>query len=697
MFVTPTVGEEVRRLSGMGATRRDARKLIAAVNPRVKSSFRFLLHTRSSASLPFRPKRKSQAAGDNAEDRLAPSKRKHSKQSRAKTHATIPIPLSQTMSTSAMQQLTRRILSTSQHLRPRRARSGRPQCTRVSTAAAPARRTVTAAHSNEHVQPIQVFPSHPSVDALPFDFNHNEENTTTLSPNMSTPATSASVELPVFQRDCSVLEVVSDVRVLKAVARMKLLGLPSQVDGTLPAPFRASALDSTVPASDVATADDVDFCSESLDQVSRSFAAVIRQLPESLALPTCAFYLVLRALDTVEDEMDFSKFSAASKMALHGSATRAQVASDPLLFKTTCLLNFHNLLEGTDAAASSWETLNALNSCDVGAGNDQMLLQSFDRVVRIVRDHCTAEQQQIIADVTRQMASGMAEYCQRDLGVNGTDSRGDYNKYCHIVAGLVGEGLSKLWCTAEDSGLSQANLAAVNARTGLGSLSSDMGLFLQKTNIVRDYAEDQVDGRAFWPKDIWSKFSPNGQLGAFRASKDNYSAGLACLNTMVNDALALAPSCFNYLQHLASGDSRILRFCAIPQVMALATLAECYGNPRVFEGIVKTPKTQSARICCEVGDMEGVLSWYTEVCDDIEHKVDAWERSDSFHFARDAAVASQTRSRLLLVREAVQQAQGTSLAPAREEEDDEDYIPENWPCGPHAEGAYMDRLLTATH
>jgi len=32
-----------------------------------------------------------------------------------------------------------------------------------------------------------------------------------------------------------------------------------------------------------------------------------------------------------------------------------------------------------------------------------------------------------------------------------------------------------------------------------------MGLFLQKTNIIRDYLEDYVDGRAFWPQDVWKK------------------------------------------------------------------------------------------------------------------------------------------------------------------------------------------------
>lgn len=44
-------------------------------------------------------------------------------------------------------------------------------------------------------------------------------------------------------------------------------------------------------------------CLEMFPQVSRSFAAVIRQLPKVLVTDIVVFYLVLRGLDTVEDDM----------------------------------------------------------------------------------------------------------------------------------------------------------------------------------------------------------------------------------------------------------------------------------------------------------------------------------------------------------------------------------------------------------
>lgn len=66
-------------------------------------------------------------------------------------------------------------------------------------------------------------------------------------------------------------------------------------------------------------------------------------------------------------------------------------------------------------------------------------------------------------------------------------------QYCHYVAGLVGIGLSQLFSA---SGL-EGSIVGQDQR-----LANNMGLFLQKTNIIRDYLEDSVEGREFWPKAV---------------------------------------------------------------------------------------------------------------------------------------------------------------------------------------------------
>jgi hypothetical protein len=44
--------------------------------------------------------------------------------------------------------------------------------------------------------------------------------------------------------------------------------------------------------------------------------------------------------------------------------------------------------------------------------------------------------------------------------------------------------------------------------------ANSMGLFLQKTNIIRDYLEDLVDGRTWWPAEVWKKYAKS--LADFR-------------------------------------------------------------------------------------------------------------------------------------------------------------------------------------
>jgi len=59
-------------------------------------------------------------------------------------------------------------------------------------------------------------------------------------------------------------------------------------------------------------------CYELLDATSRSFAAVIQALDPELRPAICIFYLVLRGLDTVEDDMSIDLGYAASSGGLPG-------------------------------------------------------------------------------------------------------------------------------------------------------------------------------------------------------------------------------------------------------------------------------------------------------------------------------------------------------------------------------------------
>lgn len=335
--------------------------------------------------------------------------------------------------------------------------------------------------------------------------------------------------------------------------------------------------------------DDLDFCNDMLGKVSRSFAAVIRQLPDNLQIDIMVFYLVLRALDTIEDDTWTFENKQRLKVSLLNKFTQAA-----LLSKTDYKLDY-----------------------DVGEGDELILLQQFDKVQRVFRS-LPKESQVIIADITKRMAAGMAETVGKDL-TQGTTHVPEYDKYCHYVAGLVGEGLSRLF--------SQSKLEASYLKDEL-YLSNEMGLFLQKTNILRDYLEDYVEGRTFWPQSIWKKHSDGSQdLGYFTNQtnplvRDN---SIRCINELVCNALELVPSCLAYLADLHCPS--IFRFCAIPQVMAIATLAKCYANDKVFTGVVKIRKGLSCKLILRATNLAAVHCTFYEFAKSIERKAHKLKRS----------------------------------------------------------------------
>ncbi|KEG07073.1 farnesyltransferase [Trypanosoma grayi] len=268
------------------------------------------------------------------------------------------------------------------------------------------------------------------------------------------------------------------------------------------------------------------------------------QLREELRDAVCVFYLVLRALDTVEDDM-----SLAVDLKLRELPVFHEHLRDP-----------------------SWRM------CGVGAGRERELLERFPHVTRVYARLGKAYQD-VITDICARMASGMCEFLTRRV-----ESRADYDLYCHYVAGLVGHGLTRLYVSG---GFEDPNLAddLTNA--------NHMGLFLQKTNIIRDFYEDICESppRIFWPREIWAQYTDD--LHAFKEEAHEAKA-LECLNAMVADALVHVPHVIEYMAALR--DPSVFAFCAIPQLMAMATLALVFNNRNVFHSKVKLTRGSTCSI-----------------------------------------------------------------------------------------------------
>jgi farnesyl-diphosphate farnesyltransferase len=188
-------------------------------------------------------------------------------------------------------------------------------------------------------------------------------------------------------------------------------------------------------------------------------------------------------------------------------------------------------------------------------------------------------------------------------------------QYCHYVAGLVGIGLSRLFAA---SGLEEKEVGLDHR------LANSMGLFLQKTNIIRDYLEDVQEERHFWPKEAWSQFG--SQLEDL-ALPQHRTAAVHCLNLLITNALQHVPDVLLYMSRIRN--QSVFNFCAIPQTMAIATLAVCYNNPNVFTGVVKIRKGQAVALMMESTNMTQIQAIMTQFAEEVTQKIEEGDPSGS--------------------------------------------------------------------
>jgi farnesyl-diphosphate farnesyltransferase len=285
---------------------------------------------------------------------------------------------------------------------------------------------------------------------------------------------------------------------------------------------------------------------------SRSFALVVQELNPELVIPVVLFYLALRGLDTIEDDMTIS-----------------------LEEKEPLLRSFETFLE-----KDGW-------TYDKNGPNekDRELLVHFDDVITELK-LIDPKYTDIIKDITHKMGNGMADFATiAEHNTNSVNTIEEYELYCHYVAGLVGDGLTRLFLE---------NGFATPVLSNRPELIESMGQFLQKTNIIRDVREDFDDKRRFWPKEIWSK-----HVDKFEDLFDpeNIESALTCSSEMVLNALIHVKECLLYMAEIK--EQGAFNFVAIPQVMAVATLELVFQNPRMFETNVKITKGDTAQLWME--------------------------------------------------------------------------------------------------
>jgi phytoene/squalene synthetase len=201
-----------------------------------------------------------------------------------------------------------------------------------------------------------------------------------------------------------------------------------------------------------------DFYQAHLDAVSRSFAICIPQLSPPFREHVALSYLLLRVLDTVEDAPFEDRELQSRQFELFRRFMREEPRRDEI---DRFQKDFPSLTDGERALL-----------VDTGA-----FIEDF---------HCLPSAARVaIYNSIDRMAEGMALYARRPSPLRLLDLE-DVVRYCCIVAGLVGELLTRLWSLGGEPPPRMID-------------AYRFGLFLQKVNILKDQKEDEAAGRFFVP------------------------------------------------------------------------------------------------------------------------------------------------------------------------------------------------------
>ncbi len=274
-----------------------------------------------------------------------------------------------------------------------------------------------------------------------------------------------------------------------------------------------------------------------LESVSRTFALTIPLLPPELEKVVGNTYLLCRIVDTIEDA---SCINAVEKQKLSA------------LFIKTVLGN-----------ADYQEFVNACEIALVNHSNpdEKDLIQNIPRVLRVLSS-CDENQRKAVARCVQIMADGMSYFHVHQNPI-GLKNLAEFERYCYVVAGVVGELLTTLFCLH-----SQSFAQRIKNKE---HLAISFGQALQMTNIMKDSPDDQARGVSWKPM------------------------GISETDLLVIAHQKLEDS-FEYIRCIPKSELGIRRFCFLAFGLAVLTLGKIARREKSHDiGEVKLNRGQVSR------------------------------------------------------------------------------------------------------
>ncbi|HLC14895.1 MAG TPA: phytoene/squalene synthase family protein [Thermodesulfovibrionia bacterium] len=298
-----------------------------------------------------------------------------------------------------------------------------------------------------------------------------------------------------------------------------------------------------------------------LQDVSRTFALTIPQLPENLCQVVGNAYLLCRIADTIEDDPHI-----------------------PFTMKQVLYQDFIDVIGHKKETEVFSEKMYPLLS-DKTTSAEKDLIQNAPKVIRITHSF-SKNQQTILEKCLRIMSYGMERFVEQDTSA-GLKDMSDLDRYCYHVAGVVGEMLTELFCDYSPR-------IARNRETLL-NLAVSFGQGLQMTNILKDIWDDKNRGYCWLPVEVFQ--SRDFQLKDLSPMyhSEVFKAGLTKLISAAHGHLWNA---LKFTLLIPPWEQGIRRFCLYALGMAVLTLNKTLTHLNFSESrqVKITRKTVKATI-----------------------------------------------------------------------------------------------------
>jgi len=302
------------------------------------------------------------------------------------------------------------------------------------------------------------------------------------------------------------------------------------------------------------------FVAKHLQGVSRTYAILVPMLPNSLADAVGVAYLLMRIIDTLEDD---SRLATEQRLKHFDTVEMA--------------------LEGEIEAGS------ALREVIGDTAAERELMVDAPEVFARVRA-LEPEYREAVCQCARKMSGGVrhliARSDERDAPYPAIRDAAELREYCYYVAGVVGEMLCAM----------MAHFLRLPTLARLHEVAVELGIGLQLVNILKDAMKDSKQGRRYLP------VADGGNVSHAEIYKAVLQEARQSLRRGTEFVLALP-----------AGARELRSFCGLPIAWGAMTLARAERDPggaKIGRGAIHSSMEMFARIA---GDDRSLRRWLSSI------------------------------------------------------------------------------------